>query len=140
MSNPTSGTGPITHKVATAVTKFHVVKLGSSGIAPCGAADLPYGAVAQSGAPAATRADNDLSHGLPDAVAVHKVGVIPLTKATPSATFATGDVVYVAANGKVAKTGDTAIGIAEKASTATDTTVRTSLAGPFLPAPVTEGS
>ncbi|HEY9314335.1 capsid cement protein [Williamsia sp.] len=135
MPNPTFGNGPITHKVATAVEKFHVVKLGATGIAPCAAADLPYGAVAQSGKPAAPREDNDLSHGLPSVLAVHTVGVLLLAKVTGSATFATGDPVFVGAGGKVAKTGTTAIGIAVKASTATDTTVRTQLAGPFVPAP-----
>lgn len=135
MPNPTFGNGPITHAVATAVEKFHVVKLGATGIAPCGAADLPYGAVAQSGKPAAPRADNDLSHGLPSVLAVHTVGALPLAKVTGSATFATGDPVFVGAGGKVAKTGTRAIGIAVKASTATDTTVRTQLAGPFVPAP-----
>lgn len=138
MPNPTFGIGPITHKVAAAVEKFHVVKLGATGIAPCGAADLPYGAVAQSGEPAAARAENDVTHGLPDALAVHTAGALPLTKAS-SVAFATGEVVYVAADGKVAKTGDTAIGVAIKASAASDTTVRTQLAGPFLPAPATEG-
>lgn len=134
MSNPTFGTGPITHKVATAVEKFRVVKLGATGIAHCGAADLPYGAVSASGAPAATRADSDLSHGLPSALAVHTVGALPLTKASGVA-FATGEPVYAAADGKVAKTGTRSIGIAVKASAAGDATVRTQLAGPFVPAP-----
>lgn len=134
MSNPTFGVGPITQKVATAVDKFHVVKLGATGIAPCGAADLPYGAVAQSGAPAAARTDNDLSHGLPSVLAVHTVGVLPLTKASGVA-FTTGEPVYAAAGGKVAKTGTQCVGIAVKASDTADTTVRTQLAGPFLPAP-----
>ncbi|MDV7244487.1 MULTISPECIES: capsid cement protein [Rhodococcus] len=133
MSNPTFGPGPITQKVATAVDKFHVVKLGATGIAPCGAADLPYGAVAQSGAPAAARTDNDLSHGLPSALAVHTVGALPLTKATAVA-FATGEPVYVAAGGTVAKTGTQCVGIAVKASATGDATVRTQLAGPFVPA------
>ncbi|MFF0816627.1 DUF2190 family protein [Rhodococcus sp. NPDC003318] len=134
MSNPTLGAGPITQKVATAVEKFHVVKLGATGIAPSGAADLPYGAVAQSGAPAATREDNNLTHGLPSVLAVHTVGVLPLTKASAVA-FATGEPVYAAAGGKVAKTGTQCVGIAVKASAASDTTVRTQLAGPFVPAP-----
>ncbi|WP_368681037.1 DUF2190 family protein [Rhodococcus opacus] len=134
MSNPTFGTGPITQKVAAAVEKFHVVKLGASGISHSGASDLPYGAVAQSGAPAAARTDNDLSHGLPSALAVHRVGVLPLTKATAVA-FATGEPVYAAAAGTVAKTGTHCVGIAVKASAASDATVRTDLAGPFLPAP-----
>lgn len=134
MSNPTFGAGPITHKVAAAVEKFHVVKLGATGISHSGAADLPYGAVAQSGAPAATRTDNDLSHGLPSVLAVHRIGVLPLTKSTAVA-FATGDPVYAAAGGTVAKTGTRCVGIAAKASAASDATVRTDLAGPFVPAP-----
>lgn len=133
MSNPTFGTGPITQKVATAVDKFHVVKLGATGIAPCGASDLPYGAVTESGAPAAARTDNDLSHGLPSVLAVHRYGGVPLVKSTAVA-FATGDPVYVAAAGAVAKTGTRCIGIAAKASAASDATVRTDLAGPFVPA------
>ncbi|MFI8664237.1 capsid cement protein [Rhodococcus qingshengii] len=137
MSNPTFGNGPITHKVAAAVTKFHVVKLGAAGIALSGATDLPYGAVAQSGAPAATRADGDLSHGLPSVLAVHTVGVLPLTKSA-AVVFATGDPVYVAADGKVAKTGTHSVGITVKASAASDSTVRTQLAGPFVPAPATD--
>lgn len=134
MSNPTFGTGPITQKVAAAVEKFHVVKLGATGVAPCDAADLPYGAVAQSGEPAADRVDNDLSHGLPSILAVHTVGAVPLTKSTAVA-FATGEPVYVAAGGKVAKTGTQCVGIAVKVSAEGDATVRTQLAGPFLPAP-----
>src|SRR5699024_234946 len=102
LMNPTFRHGPITFAVAEAVDKFHVVALSGDGIAPCGATDVPFGAVSESGAPAAARADNDLTHGLPDAVAVHYTGaVLPLAVASAAGDIAAGTAVYTAASGEV---------------------------------------
>lgn len=109
MSNPTFKTGPISFEVAEAVTKFSVVKLTADGVAPCGADDVPFGAVAVSGAPAADRETNDLQHGLPSYVAVQSAGAaLPLRLDGAAAVGAT---VYAAAGGAVSATGANPVGV-----------------------------
>lgn len=109
MSNPTFKHGPITFEVAASVTKFSVVKLTADGVAPCGAADVPFGAVAVSGAPDEPREPNDLQHGLPAHVAVHTAGAALPLRLDGAATV--GATVYAAAGGKVSATGTTPVGV-----------------------------
>ena len=115
MSNPTFKTGPISFEVADAVTKFSVVTLAAGGVSPCGAADVPFGAVATSGAPDVPREPNDLQHGLPSHVAVHSAGAaLPLRI---DGAVEVGATVYAAADGAVSATGTNPVGVVVRAAT-----------------------
>lgn len=114
MSNPTYSSGNLTREAGATVEKFRLVRLVDGKVQHATADALPYGAVTESAAPEAEREANYLAHGLPRVVRVHTAQcVVPL--ATDGADFDDGDTVYAAANGKVAKTGTVAVGLADRA-------------------------
>lgn len=137
MSNPIMRTGPITCQVKAAVSKFHVVALDDDGIAPAAAAGPVFGAVTESGGPSADRQDNNLTVGVPDHLAVHVQGVVPLTAAS-GATIAVGAPVFAAANGEISEVGDVKVGVALGGIGSNDL-VRVLLTGPSEAAAGGEG-
>lgn len=112
MTNAVFTTGPITKTVAAPVKKFRFVDLVEGKVKLAEGKALPYGYVRQDAAPV-KREDNDLSYGLPESVAVvtHQAVVDVETDAKD---FKVGDKVFVAAEGKAAKTGTVAVGLAER--------------------------
>nr|WP_286981452.1 hypothetical protein [Corynebacterium sp. UBA5992] len=112
MTNAVFTTGPITKQVSAPVSKFRLVSLVAEKIKHADGTALPYGYVGHPAAPEA-REDNDVAYGLPRSVAVvtHQAVVLIETDATD---FKPGDVAYVAADGKVAKTGTVAVGLIER--------------------------
>ncbi|MBM4517499.1 hypothetical protein GS432_19535 [Rhodococcus hoagii] len=134
MSNPTFGTGPITHKVAAAVEKFRVVKLGATGIAHCGAADLPYGAVSASGRSCrGPRRQRSVARPAEHSRRAHRRR--PASHQGIRCRVRHRRARIRGSRRQGLQTGTRSIGIAVKASAAGDATVRTQLAGPFVPAP-----
>lgn len=112
MTNAVFTTGPITKRVSAPVKKFRFVDLSDGKVKLAEGKTLPYGYVRQDAAPEA-REINDIAHGVPDVVAVvtHQAVVDVDTDAKD---FKPGDKVFVAAEGKAAKTGTVAVGLAER--------------------------
>lgn len=100
MSNPTFGTGPITFKAVAKVDRYHLVQLTEDGVKHAEAGKSVFGAVTENAAPAGERPENDLTLGLPDHVAVHTDGVVPLVV---TGAVAVGDAVEATADGKAKK-------------------------------------
>lgn len=113
MTNAVFSTGPVTKFVASKVEPYRLVDIAEEGkVAHAKGDKLPYGAVAQNAAPKA-REDNDISYGLPDNVAVNTHQAVVLVECAD--TIPVGDKVFAAADGKVSKTGEVAVGISEGA-------------------------
>lgn len=115
MSNPSFSTGNLSKEVGAPVAPFRFVSLVEGKIQHADGTKVPYGAVSAAGAPKANRADNDLSFGVPHLIRVHASQCV--VEIETADTFAVGDLVYVAANGKAAKTGTAVAGLAERKTT-----------------------
>lgn len=108
MSNPTFRFGPITFKAGAELKKYTLVGIQDGKVTPADGTGRVFGAVTEQAAPATTRGDRDLALGLPEDVAVHVCGVVPII--TDADDFAAGDDVFAAAEGKAAKTGTIKVG------------------------------
>lgn len=136
MSNPTFSTGDLTREVSAKVDKFRLVKTDAGKIAHSDAATFPYGAVTESAAPE-SRADNDVSYGLPRIVRVQTSQRVVKLASGDTDVFAVDGDVFAAADGKVAPTGTVKVGIAAEASTGGLVRVHLFHPSVFVPAEVT---
>ena len=113
MSNPKFRLGPITVQAGDKLEKFRFVKLNGDGNAVhAGASDVPHGAVSEAAQSAAQVAAADASR--PVDVALHIAGVVDIETADTS--IKRGAPIFVAADGKAAKSGTVQAGWAESAA------------------------
>lgn len=101
----------ITRKVSGEVPAYRLVKSAKGVASLAGASDVPFGAVTEAAV------DDESRQGIadlrPGIVRVYTAqAVVPIE--TEATGFNEGDKVFAAANGKVAKTGTVAVGIADK--------------------------
>lgn len=130
MSNPTFRHGPISFDVKTDVKRFRLVALDSTGVAHAAAAGPVFGAVTEDAYAPSAASTNMLAVAKPGIVAVHIGGVVPLETAGTASDIAQGATVYAAADGKVAASGDVAVGIAVRDGSGS--TVKTLLTVPAV--------
>ena len=111
MSNPTYRSGPVTQRAAAPVGKNRLVALGADGIKHASADAAVFGAVTEKAAPATAREDNSMRLPVPEHVAVHIGGILPLEVAAGATGLTAGAAVYAAADGKVSGTGTVKVGV-----------------------------
>lgn len=107
MSNPTFRLGPITYKAGAELEKFTLVGFQEGKVIPADGSAAVFGAVTEHAAPA-TEEERNLALGVPEDVAVHLEGVVPIR--TDADDFKVGDDVFAATGGKAAKSGTVKVG------------------------------
>lgn len=114
MSNPKYNSGNLTREAGKPVEKYRLVKTVDGKIEHADAGDFPFGAVTEAAEPRDTeRAENFIGIGLPYIVRVHTAQAV-VKLATDDEGFKEGDLVYAAADGKVAKSGSVKVGRADR--------------------------
>lgn len=108
----------LTREAATLIEPYRLVASVAGKVSHATATALPFGAVTEGATPKADRAEGYLAHGLPHVVRVH-AGQFIVKLETAETGFTEGDLVYAAADGKVAKAGTIAVGLVDKSESGT---------------------